>query len=67
MAPYFESCIEQFGPGRCMFESNFPIDKVSCNYTVLWNAFKRVASAYSKPERRTLLHDTAVRVYRLDN
>ncbi len=67
MAPYFDSCIEQFGPKRCMFESNFPVDKASCNYTVLWNAFKRVASAYSEPERRMLLHDTAVRVYRLDN
>ena len=67
MAPYFESCIEQFGPERCMFESNFPVDKVSCNYTVLWNTFKRVCNAYSESERRLLLHDTAVRVYRLDN
>ena len=66
MAPYFGSCIEQFGPKRCMFESNFPVDKASCNYTVLWNAFKRVANAYSESERRLLLHDTAVRVYRLD-
>jgi len=67
MAPYFESCIEHFGPERCMFESNFPVDKASCNYTVLWNAYKRVASPYSESERRLLLHDTAVRVYRLDN
>lgn len=67
MAPYFESCIEQFGPDRCMFESNFPVDKASCNYTVLWNAFKRVASTYTEAERRLLLHDTAVRFYRLDN
>lgn len=66
MAPYFESCIEQFGPERCMFESNFPVDKASCNYTVLWNAFKRVASTYTEAERRLLLHDTAVRFYRLD-
>jgi len=67
MGRYFESCIEHFGPKRCMFESNFPVDKASCNYTVLWNAFKRVARAYSESERRLLLHDTAARVYRLDN
>jgi predicted TIM-barrel fold metal-dependent hydrolase len=67
MSPYFASCIEQFGPERCMFESNFPVDKASCDYTVLWNAFKRVAGAYSDSERRLLLHDTAVRVYRLDH
>jgi predicted TIM-barrel fold metal-dependent hydrolase len=67
MAPYFETCIELFGPDRCMFESNFPVDKASCSYTVLWNAFKRVARTYSKAESRCLLHDTAARFYRLDN
>ena len=66
MTRYFDTCIEQFGPARCMFESNFPVDKASCNYTVLWNAFKRVASTYTEAERRLLLHDTAVRFYRLD-
>ena len=67
MAPYFETCIELFGPDRCMFESNFPVDKASCSYTVLWNAFKRVASSYSESESRCLLHDTAAEFYRLDN
>ena len=67
MAPYFETCIELFGPDRCMFESNFPVDKASCSYTVLWNAFKRVASSYSESESRCLLHDTAAKFYRLDN
>jgi L-fuconolactonase len=67
MAPYFKACIDLFGPGKCMFESNFPVDKASCNYTVLWNAFKRVARAYSQAERHLLFHDTARRVYRLDN
>ncbi|GIT02562.1 MAG: hypothetical protein CM1200mP27_11870 [Chloroflexota bacterium] len=42
-APYYLYCIEQFGPDRCMFESNFPVDKIACSYTVLWNAFKRLA------------------------
>jgi predicted TIM-barrel fold metal-dependent hydrolase len=66
MAPYFESCIEYFGAGRCMFESNFPIDRVSCSYTVLWNAFKRLTQGYSQAERAALFHGTATRVYRLD-
>jgi len=67
MAPYFETCIELFGPSRCMFESNFPVDKASCSYTVLWNAFKRIASTYSESESHLLLHDTAAKFYRLDS
>jgi len=41
--PYVETCIENFGAGRCMFESNFPVDKGACSYPVLFNAFKRLA------------------------
>lgn len=67
MAPYFETCIELFGPEKCMFESNFPVDKAGCSYTVLWNAYKRVAKLYSQAERDQLFHDSAVRFYRLDN
>ncbi|MDP6706225.1 MAG: amidohydrolase family protein, partial [Alphaproteobacteria bacterium] len=40
---YYAHCIEHFGPERCLFESNFPVDKVSCSYNVLWNTFKRIA------------------------
>lgn len=66
MGPYYRACIELFGPGRCMFESNFPVDRASCSYTVLWNAFKRLSSGYSTAERAALFHDTASRIYRLD-
>ena len=59
-------CIEQFGPDRCMFESNFPPDKVSFSYNVMYNAFKRLSRSYSAGERANLLHDTAVRVYRVE-
>jgi predicted TIM-barrel fold metal-dependent hydrolase len=62
---YYETAIELFGPDRCMFESNFPVDKISCSYPVLWNAFKRMTAAYSVDERAKLFHDTAKRVYRL--
>jgi L-fuconolactonase len=67
MAPYFETCVELFGPEKCMFESNFPVDKAGCSYTVLWNAYKRVASVYTQAERQLLFHDTGARFYRLDN
>jgi predicted TIM-barrel fold metal-dependent hydrolase len=49
-----------------MFESNFPVDKVSFSYPVLFNAFKRVSAGYSASERADMFHDTAARVYRLD-
>lgn len=57
--------IERFGPTRCMFESNFPVDKVSCSYLVLWNGFKRLAADFSASEKAALFHDTAARVYRI--
>lgn len=62
---YYETAIETFGPDRCMFESNFPVDKISCSYPVLWNAFKRMTDDCSSDERTKLFHDTAKRVYRL--
>ena len=65
MAPYMTYCIEKFGPDRCMFESNFPVDKVSFSYHVMYNAFKRLSKGYSSSERAAMFHDTAVRVYRI--
>ena len=65
LAPLMHYCIEKFGPGRCMFESNFPVDKVSYGYTVVFNAFKRLSKEYSPAERSALFHGTAVRVYRI--
>jgi len=65
MAPYMNYCIEKFGPNRCMFESNFPVDKVSFSYPVMYNAFKRLSQCYSASERTAMFHDTAVRVYRV--
>ena len=62
---YYEFTIEKFGADRCMFESNFPVDKASCSYTVLWNSFKRLASGCTAAEKARLFHDTAARVYRL--
>ena len=66
LAPLMSYCIEQFGPSRCMFESNFPVDKVSYSYNVVYNAFKRLTKNYSAGERAAMFHDTAVRVYRVE-
>jgi L-fuconolactonase len=63
--PYVDSCIEAFGVNRCMFESNFPIDKAACSYAVLWNAFKRLAAGASAGEKAALFRDNARRFYRL--
>jgi predicted TIM-barrel fold metal-dependent hydrolase len=65
MAPYMNYCIDQFGPERCMFESNFPPDKVGYSYNVLFNAFKRLSQGYSASERAAMFHDTATGVYRI--
>src|SRR5262249_8703279 len=64
--PYMETCIKAFGARRCMFESNFPVDKGSYGYGEGWNAFKLLAKGASAEEKRALFHDTATRFYRLD-
>jgi L-fuconolactonase len=64
--PYIETCIEAFGVGRCMFQSNFPVDAVSTSYPVLWNAFKRLAQNASEHEKNSLFSLTAAKAYRLD-
>jgi L-fuconolactonase len=58
-------CIDTFGPGRCMFESNYPVDRNSLSYTVLWNAFQKIAAVYSDHEQNDLFSGTAARVYRI--
>lgn len=63
--PYIETCIEAFGPDRCMFESNFPVDQCATNYVTLWNVFKRIAANYSASEKADLFAGTARRIYKL--
>jgi predicted TIM-barrel fold metal-dependent hydrolase len=64
--PYIETCIASFGPQRSMFESNFPVDKGTCSYQVLWNAFKRIAAGHSADEKTALFSGAASTAYRLD-
>lgn len=57
--------IDLFGPDRCMFESNFPVDGLSSSYAVLWNSHKKIATRYSAEERSAMFFDTANRIYDL--
>ena len=66
IAPIIKPCIEAFGPSRSMFESNFPVDKVSFSYNVMYNAFKLMTKDYTASERTDMFHDTAARVYRIE-
>lgn len=69
MLPYYKEVIEAFGPKRCMFESNFPMDKSSCSYRVLWNMFKRLANALnlSAEDKKWIFHDCAATAYKLND
>lgn len=65
MRPYIETCIELFGADRCMFESNYPVEKSMTGYAVLWNTFKRITAGATDAEKQALYSGTARRVYRL--
>lgn len=60
---YHTKAIELFGPERCMFESNFPVDKQSCSYAVLWNAFKKIGSGFNQSDQDSLFQGAAERAY----
>ena len=62
---YYLAAIDLFSPARCMFESNFPVDKVSLSYRTLWNAFKRLAAPFNEAEKDQLFRGTATGFYRL--
>ncbi len=65
--PYVETCLEHFGPARCLYESNFPPDGVAGSYRTVWNALKLTAAACSPAEKQQLFSANAARVYRIDN
>ena len=62
---YYLHTIECFGVDRCLFESNFPVDKLSISYPVLWNAFKKMVADFSEAEKQALFYGTAAKVYGL--
>jgi len=63
---YYLSVIDLFTPTRCMFESNFPVDKESTTYRAVWNSFKRITAGFSAHERAQLFYGTAARIYSID-
>ncbi|MDM0066788.1 amidohydrolase family protein [Variovorax sp. J31P207] len=64
--PVVEPVLDLFGPQRCLFESNFPVDRSAAGYGVVWNAFKRLAAGATCEQKKALFHENAVRLYRLD-
>jgi len=69
MLPWYGHVLDSFGPNRCMFESNFPVDKDSCSHRTLYNMYKRVCNAkgLSAADKKAIFHDTATRIYRLND
>ncbi len=65
LGDYYHAAIDIFSPARCMFESNFPVEKKACSYVVVWNFFKKLARGFSATERDRLFQGTAAQVYRL--
>jgi predicted TIM-barrel fold metal-dependent hydrolase len=63
--PYYDHAIACFGPERCMFESNFPVDRLSIGYRVLWNGLKKIAADFSEIEKDLMFSGVARKVYRL--
>ena len=64
---YYVHAIECFGPERCMFESNFPVDRLSINYHVLFNAYKKMVADFSEDEKHAMFYGTAEKVYNLQD
>ena len=64
--PWFYEAIELFGVERCMFESNFPVDKGSFDYGVMWNAYKKITQEFSYDEKNKLFFQNAKYTYKVD-
>jgi predicted TIM-barrel fold metal-dependent hydrolase len=63
--PVIGQAVDIFGPQRCMFGSNFPIEKLWTTYGTLIDVFRAGIASYSGAEQRQILHDVAARVYRI--
>lgn len=65
-APHAQFVLQQFGVDRCLFASNFPMDKVSLSLQQLYQLYAAVAADYSSADQRKLFYDNARQIYRLD-
>ncbi len=64
--PIIAALIDAFGPKRCMFASNFPVDGLTGSFDTIFSGFKAATTDLTRAERALLFHDNAVRIYRLD-
>ena len=65
LQPYVAHCLAAFGPDRCMFASNFPMDKVSLGFEQLYDGYRKLVESRSEADQRALFHDNAQRIYSL--
>lgn len=63
--PLVLEVIEIFGVNRCLFGSNFPVEKLTATYADVWSAFEDIAAPFSEAERNALFNGNARRVYRI--
>jgi predicted TIM-barrel fold metal-dependent hydrolase len=63
--PWVLTAIEFFGVDRCMFASNFPVDKLFSSYDAIFDTFKMITRDFAPADQRKLFHDNAQRFYRL--
>lgn len=63
--PWVVETIDMFGTDRCMFASNFPVDKMSRSYDAYWSAFDEITASFSDTERARLFHINAEKSYRI--
>ena len=63
--PFVLETIDVFGTARCLFASNFPVDRLFSDYATVWRAFDQLTRSFSDEERSGLFHGNAERIYRL--
>ena len=65
IAAIVRETVALFGPDRCLYGSNFPIEKLWTRYDALLDAYRAALAADPEEQKRAMLHDNAARVYRL--
>jgi predicted TIM-barrel fold metal-dependent hydrolase len=65
IAEVVRETVRVFGSGRCLFGSNFPIEKLWTSYAELLSAYREAVASFAPKEQQAVLHDTAARVYRI--
>jgi predicted TIM-barrel fold metal-dependent hydrolase len=64
--PIVRDAIAIFGVDRCMFASNFPVDRLCADFDTIFTGFETIVADLTRAEQLKLFHDNAMRIYRLD-